>query len=330
MAEASKQIFLWFGDNDYEIAEKLKGWVKVFEKKYSNLNIIVFDFEEAKSKQTFLVEIKNALQVDSLFGINKLIVLKNFLSKKSKVTQEMAELIISALDKLSANFFVVFVEKEKPDAKSSLLKKIQSLEKSGQAEISEFIRPRQSELGKWIVAQAKKNNVEISPGAVNLMIVSVGNDLWQLALEMVKLANYKVGRIEEADVKLLVRGKYNDDIFALMDAISEKNKAKALKLFRDQLDGGANEMYLLTMLVRQFRILWQVKEALNKRALTSDALARELKIHPYVAKRSMIFAKNFSLEQLKALYGKLLEFDIKIKTSNTSFELLFDLLIARI
>ncbi|NQT49816.1 DNA polymerase III subunit delta, partial [Candidatus Kuenenbacteria bacterium] len=173
--------------------------------------------------------------------------------------------------------------------------------------------------------------VNLSPEAVNLLAAMIGSDLWQLDREIHKLANYKKGeKVTTEDINLMVKGKYNDDIFQLMDAISDRDKKRILELFQDQLESGASELYLLTMLIRQFRIFWQIKELVDTQSMSSDLVARELKMHPYVAKKSMYYIKNFELDQLRKIYQRLLDFEIKIKTKSIKFEVLFDLLVAEL
>jgi len=331
MSDKTKQLFLWHGENDYEIFQRMVYWREVFEKKYTGLNIFSFDLLASGSKDKINNDLKNALQVNSLFGMNKLVILKNFLQTGSKLDKEVQELVLGALKKPAEGFFVVFYQTEKPDARNKIYKQIQGLHKKAIAEIEEFQLPKQNNLVKWILNKAKQYEINLSLEAVNLLAAIIGNDLWQLDREIHKLANYKSGeKVTTEDINLMVKGKYNDDIFQLMDAISSKNKKKALKLFQDQLDSGSNEIYLLTMLVRQFRIFWQIKEATEKDNLPEAMIAKQLKIHPYVVKKSLSQLRNFPIEQIKKIYQQLLDFEIKIKSTNITFELLFDLLIAEL
>jgi len=50
-------------------------------------------------------------------------------------------------------------------------------------------------------------------------------------------------------------------------------------------------------------------------------------MHPFVAKKGMAQANNFSMDNLKDIYKKLLDIDRIIKTSRTRTEVLFDLLV---
>jgi len=326
MAENQKQLFLWFGANDYEIFEQVKRWSEVFSKKYSGLNIVKFDYKEKGNKDELLKDIKNALQVNSLFGNNKLVILRNFLD--IKINKDLQELLMSSIDKLADGFFAIFIEDDKPDARGKLFKAINDLAKKKIAEVKEYLLPRNQDLIAWVKKAAEKEGALFNPKALELLIAMVGNDLWQLDAEIKKLANYKKNQeITAADVDLLIKGKFNDDIFQLMDAIGTKNRVKALKLFQDQIDSGANDVYLLTMLERQFRINLQIKESLSNGNLSANELASELHMHPFVVQKTMQQCGKFSLAELKEIYNKLLDFEIKLKTTKINFELMFDLMI---
>jgi len=328
MSETKKQIFLWFGANDFEIHEKINGWTGAFEKKFGNLNVVSFDATDAKNKEGLLRDMKNAFQVNSLFGENKLILFRDFLTAKAKIGKEVEDLIYNFFGKISATFFVIFYQTDAPDKRTKLYKAFVDLDKKGIAEVKEYNLPQGNELTRWITERAKKYSASLDQNALASLAFMSQGDLWQIDRELHKLSCYKPAvMITAADVAALVKGKYNDDIFALMDAISAKDKKKALFFMREQLDSGANEIYLLTMLIRQFRILWQVKEASDAHPAPPDVLARELGIHPFVVRKTVAYLRFFTRADLKRIYNQLLEFDRKMKTSSADFELLFDLIL---
>jgi DNA polymerase-3 subunit delta len=331
MADSKKQVYLWYGDNDFEIHEKVNQWRDIFEKKYSSLNFVVFDLKDGGGRGDLAKDLKNALQVDSLFGANKLVILKNFLGANTKLDKDSQELLINFFDKLSESFFIIFVEIGAPDKRGKIYKTLISREKSGSAELKEFILPRDNILARWVAERAKKYNAVLDASSISFLVSLVGPDLWQLDQELCKLASYKKNAlITNEDIKLLVHGKYNEDIFALMDAISAKNKIKALKLFQDQIDSGANSIYLLTMMIRQFRILYQIKEFSANNNFTADIIGRETGIHPFVVRKTIPYLRGFTTVQLKTIFQQLLQFEIQMKTKSTNFEALFDLLIAKL
>jgi len=55
-----------------------------------------------------------------------------------------------------------------------------------------------------------------------------------------------------------------------------------------------------------------------------------LGLHPYVVKKSLQYANNFTLPQVKKIYRKLLYCEVGIKMKNVGFEVMFDLLVAEL
>ena len=163
--------------------------------------------------------------------------------------------------------------------------------------------------------------------ALDLLLALVGQDLWQMNNEIEKLVNYKKNKvINKEDVSLFVKTKYDTDIFKLTDALAEKKKKTALKLIHDQIESGENELYLLAMLSRLFRILVQVKEVALEES-NYYTIANRLNLHPFVAKKSLAQVSNFTFQELKNIYKNLLDIDLKIKTSQSNPRVLFDLFI---
>src|SRR6056297_493058 len=329
MTKSKNQVFLWFGENDFEIFQTKQKWLEVFEKKYSGLSIYSFDFKDPGSKKDLAVDLKNALQVNSLFSVNKLIILKNFLDPKKKLSQEIKELLLHSLENIKPGFFVIFYQDQNPDKRAAIYKKIKGLEKNKKAQVKEFKKIKNWELSKWIKKTAKKEKAELTDKAVEYLSAFLGNDLWQLDREIKKLANYRQqGKITEKDINPLVKGKYNDDIFQLTDAISARDKKKVLQLIKDQLNSGAGEMYLQAMLVRQFRIFWQILELKKSGIDQPDQMAVRLGLHPFVVKKSRQYVNNFDLPKIKKIYHQLQALEINMKTGNVDFELLLAVLVA--
>jgi len=331
MPDKNKQIFLWYGDNDLEITEKIANWKEAFAKKHGDYNIVSIDFANTEGKDKMILAVKNALTVSTLFGANKLVILKNFFSELKKIPDEAQKIIIESLADLAQGFFLIFAQKEKPAANLVSLKKIKKAVDEGVAEIQEFVAPKIFEMEKWLLSRAKKKSAELTGDGARILASMVGNDLWLAESELQKLTHFKNNqKITVADVQELTVGKFNEDIFGLMDAISGKDKKKALKLLAEQTQNGVDDMYLLTMLTRQFRLLWQAKELSAKGFISSDVLAREMGVHPFVVKKLIGFLPKFELMQIRKIYQQLLDFEIKIKTGRADFRLLAEMMIVEI
>jgi DNA polymerase-3 subunit delta len=185
-------------------------------------------------------------------------------------------------------------------------------------------------LNSWIKAEVKNRGGAIDSAAVLELASLVGSDLWNMSTEIDKLISYKNKKVITADdVRLLVKAKFDENIFHLTDALAARDAPLSFKLLNDQITSGAHELYILTMLTRQFRILLQTREILDKED-NYYAMASRLRLHPFVAQKAIRDARKFSLEDLKNIYRQLLEIDIKIKSTSDDPRVLFDLLITKV
>ena len=124
------------------------------------------------------------------------------------------------------------------------------------------------------------------------------------------------------DVEELVKPKIEANIFALIDAIGAKNNKSAIEYLNKLIDAGENEIYILTIIVYQFRNLLIVKdyfENSNDKVQMSNQnlkfkISKQTRLNPYVVQKTMIQAKNYTMDNLKKIYRRLLDYDFKIKT----------------
>jgi DNA polymerase III delta subunit len=116
--------------------------------------------------------------------------------------------------------------------------------------------------------------------------------------------------VDKAMIDLLIPHENFDAIFPFLDAVAQKNKALALKLFEQQIKKGEAELMILNSLVRQIRTLIHIKAFVEKNgAISSDAIAQTISIHPYVAKKSISQAQQFTTAQLNSIYKYLQTID---------------------
>jgi len=186
------------------------------------------------------------------------------------------------------------------------------------------------QLNKWVRNAIRDRGGRIEAGALTELVGLVGADLWAMVSEIDKLVSYSgTNEITTAAVRELVKAKFDDNIFHLTDALASKNAKASFKLLQDQIAAGSNELYILTMLIRQFRILLQTRELIDTEP-NYYTVASRLQIHPFVAQKAARNAEKFTLEELKGIYQQLLQIDMKIKSTQEDPRLMFDLLITRV
>lgn len=323
-------IFFLYGADTYRSRQKLNELKAKFLKEVDKAGINLAEMDGAKIK---LNDFNAAISTPPFLARKRFLAVENLLSNKNKeLLSGVAELLNNKKEILE-QLIVVFWEGEKVDQRTALFKYLSKPQRGpfGEKYAQEFTVLKDEEIKSWLRIEIKKRGGNFTPSAVGRLAELVGGDLWQASGEIDKLISYKAGKmIDIDDVDLLVRGKFDDNIFHFVDAIAHKNKKLAYKLLSDQINSGAEELYLLAMLIRQFRILLQVGDVLEAGGVNQYQLAKELGLHPFVAQKALAQAHLFSADKLRKIYQELLQTDFKLKTSGGDKRLLFDLLLAKI
>lgn len=188
-------------------------------------------------------------------------------------------------------------------------------------------------LVEWIAKEAEERGGKMEKEAAQGLANNYGGaGVWQLNSVIDQLVAFKNGQpITSADLKEFVEEKVDDNIFNLVDAVVGGNHRLALKLIAEQRARGEEDGHLFGLFLWQFRILIEMADLLEREGnVTSDELAKILKIHPFVARKNLAIARRYSLVKLEAIYGQMLEMDLKTKTSGADQGLLLDLFVAKV
>lgn len=203
--------------------------------------------------------------------------------------------------------------------------------------VKRFDLPKGDALERWVREHVAERGGRITPQAVSLLAANVGGGhddreampvLPALTNEIEKLVLYKGdGAIDVADVALLSPYAAEDTIFELVDALGNRQSARAAELFQDKVNEGAEPFYLFSMFVRQFRLLLQTRYLLDEGERPAG-IAEQLKMRPFMAEKLARQARNFTQSQLEQIYRRLLEIDVDAKTGKADLLTALHLLVA--
>ena len=309
-------IILLYGEDAYRLKQKLKEIVSGYKNKHQS----GLSFARFNEKRLDFSEIRNKIEVVSMFGEKKLIILENAFGEKS-FREDFFKYAGKNKIKNNQDLIIVLFQEGKL-AVSALKRKINMFE--------EFAPLKGISLLNWIKKEVSQNGGVIDSEAVNELSLRVGSDLWRMSNEIGKLVGYKKNQpIARDDVILLVKSEVNLNIFAAIDALAARDKKSALRLLHQHLAQGENENYLLSMFVYQIRNLLKIKD-LAEKGVSFPALAQKSGLHPFVVRKASQQARNFSLEQLKTIYRRLLEIETKTKTGRIGILTALDLFVAEI
>jgi len=303
-------IFLLHGHDSFRRQKKI---LELKEKFMATVDPLGQSFSFIDGSKINVPELNDQISSGSLFTKKRMLIIENiFLNKQENIFSEL--LSICSKNTKAENNALVFNEDEikigtlKKEAKklySWLLK---------QPYIQEFKLLNNSQLITFAQKEIAKKNGKINPASLSLLISNTGNDLWRLNNEINKLIAAANGQLIDKDlITQLVKGEIEENIFALTDALVSKNNSLALRLFEEQLAAGLSEEYILNMLQRQIKLMLEIKKLQISNLNKEKDIATALKVHPFVAKKSLQQSKNFSQLELENYWQSLLELDFNNK-----------------
>lgn len=319
-------LYFLYGEDSYRSKEKLEEIISGYKEKHkSGLNLLYIDTKEKDFSDFY-----NNFKITSMFDEKKLIILKNVFGN-AKFQEELLENLKNIEEKKD---IVVVYEDTAADKRTKLFRE---LEKKVKSQEFNFLQPAMKK--KWVLskfsalggsASGGEKKTYITPDALDLLTSFIKNDLWQMANEINKLSNYKMGSVvKREDVLLCVKPGIESDIFKTIDALASKNKKQALNLLHKHLDEGEAPLYLLSMIAYQFKNLLILKELIEK-GLPYQAIIKKSGLHPFVVQKTYYACSQFSLPELKKIYRKVFQVDSDIKTGKIDAETSLDLLVSEI
>lgn len=320
-------IIFIYGADTFRSRIYLKKMVEKFkvDRDPSGYNVSILDAEEKEDGGKIMQEI---LAIPFL-AERRLVVIKNLLASK---LNDLKKEIADRIDKKTlpeSNVIVIWESEDEFKQKDSkeLFAKLKD-EKYKE----HFIALSSVELSAWVVQEIKLRGGSISSQALSYLVQHAGSDMWFVNSLIIELIAYKKGiEIDINDVKEFVEEKADDNIFNLVDAVIGKQPKLVYKMIREQYKKGEDSQFIFAMLMRQFKILLQIRDLSDREDnLTSDIMAKKLGIHPFVVKKSLPMVKRYTLQDLKNIYNRLLDLDIKTKTGQGDQSVLLDVLVGEI
>jgi DNA polymerase-3 subunit delta len=219
---------------------------------------------------------------------------------------------LAYLESSHKHIFLV-MQSDKDTFENKFLKSI-----STRAKTEIFKRPTLSEIKYWIHDRLRRQKKAITKDALDLIIELKGREsLAVLSGELEKLLIYKGGDkiIKQEDVIKLVGKSAVKRAFALVDAISCKDRDSALLLVHELSSGGRKAIpEMLGLMGWQLRRIWKAKIILAK-GRDKHRLSSELNIKAFSMERFLSQVDRFPTDELKRDFKLLVEADRDIKRS---------------
>jgi DNA polymerase-3 subunit delta len=154
----------------------------------------------------------------------------------------------------------------------------------------ELARVNEEDAMRWAVATAQEAATRLDPDAARELVDALGADMMLIASELEKLLLFTLGRgrITLGDVETMVLAAKQRSLYELTDAISARDRARALALLHGLLnssdageDAAIGHLYMLARTFRQMLVILE-KNVRDSRAIW-QALWQGFRMPPFAA-----------------------------------------------
>ncbi|MBT4856594.1 DNA polymerase III subunit delta [Candidatus Uhrbacteria bacterium] len=309
-----------FGENTYSSLHKLAQLREHFVAKHDPSGMNVAEFVVGKVK---FGEVMSGIQAPPFLGAKRMVIVRGLCETYS--TKKDAKEWIEAFARIPESTIVVVWDgvSVKKMVRHAMVKAF--VDQEG-VHSYPFEALAGGALSSWADQYAKQIGLSIDRRLLGTVVSRVGSDLWQLSGELEKLAAYSGGTaLDETAIDLLVRTNSDDQMFALMDALSGGQYKRVLGLLSSQRQFGTSDHQLFAMLSRQIRLLLSVRDLLDSSpGMTKQDVASSLSLHPFVAQKTLSQARGFTKDQLLHIQTLLYRLDKLIKNGKVDMEFAMD------
>lgn len=309
-----KQIYLLFGEEGYLKRQYRDRLTRAMLPEGDTMNYACYE-----GKGIEIREVIDLAETMPFFAERRLIVFENSGLFKSGGT-DLADYI----KELPESTSFVFVENE-VDKRSKLYK---ALKARGRAVELGF--QDENTLKRWVAGLIRNENRQAGEQTIAYFLNKAGTDMENITKELEKLFCYTFGRdtITKEDVDAVCVAQITNHIFEMVDAVAQKKQKKALELYYDLLALKEPPMRILFLMIRQYRILLQVK-GLLKAGYGRKEVASKAGLHPFVAGKYMDLAKRFPSGELRAIMEEGADLEQSVKTGRLTDHLAVELFLVK-
>lgn len=316
-------VYVFCGSDEQSIKKAIDKIVnKVVNKDFKELNYVQLDGMTVE-----IDSIINACETLPIMSEKRvaLIYRANFL--KDKVDKSMEKVFKSLIkyieDVPKDSILIMYYIFENDREKESL--KLKKLDKK--IEVVKFSKLKGVALQRKVGEIFKRKNKSISKSDLALFCNIVENNMDIIENEVEKLCCYVDDRdIVTEDITKLISGKNDNDIFNLVDFVSQKKPQKSLDILNELVFKGESVTGILRMIQRQFKLIFDIKVNMDK-GKNKDDIARELRLHPFICEKMMNQSKKFSIGQLEKIFKLCIETEKTLKSSSVNQKTELELLI---
>jgi DNA polymerase-3 subunit delta len=203
--------------------------------------------------------------------------------------------VAAALAELPPDLSVVLIARAKAPAK------LARAVKAAGGETHEFEAPKAREMPRVLVGDAKRLGFRLDPAAARMLVDRMGANPERLHNELERLALWaeEGGEVSAADLDAMIADTSEAAVWALSDALLERDAAGALRISERLISQGENVTGLIYGLASRLRKACAAA-ALLEEGQPPKQVESGLGMHPYAAKQLVGRLQGSSLDDLRS------------------------------
>lgn len=252
----NKNCYMLTGDNHYKIKEKTLQIMT--ENKIPEDAVEVYDYEE----DGLHIALSNALTLPFLVD-KKGVVIRNasFLTKKHKATEEEINDLIRFCDmQVKETVLVIQGPYNQLDGQKKIVKYLKK-----QVIYMPLKQDKKFNVYDYVKEELKSQDVSIEAFALTSFVNRIQHDYDSINNEIEKLIAFSKDKdVINTDMVLQITSKdIDDNVFNLVNALLDGNKAKMMDIFNDLLSIKTNEVRIISIISNKYLEILHTKQLLK-------------------------------------------------------------------
>lgn len=325
-----KSVYLLYGLEMYlkdKIIEKVK-------KNYLDESFETLNFIEMDGKNIAYDDIINACETLPFMSSKKIVIVEELAIFKTvkENGSSKEDILTDYIEKLPETTCLFFINREeKMDNRRKIIKNIKRF-----GRVIELEKLKNDELDKWAIKEFSRHKKSINKNIASYFTANTSylnrntdKTLYDVENEINKVINFIGDRVEvtREDIEYTKPKNLENDIFKLVDYISQKNASMALEMFNEMILSGEAVQLIMHMVVRQMRLLF-ISKLLRQKGYDSKVIGQKIQVyHNFIIQKLINQGRGFSEKELRLGLKKCIHTDRDIKSGKIDGKLGMEILI---